>query len=693
MGKASRKKRERARDRQRQGIQEALADPGAPDAGGQRRPARRLVWTAALLTVAVTLAVWLPVLGNGFVNWDDPLYTVENGHIRSFAWPSIRWMLGTQGGYWMPVTWLTHALDYHLGRLDARIHHATSLVFHGLNTLLVFFVSLEILRLAGMASRSTPGSLTRLREIGAATLSALLFGVHPLHVETAAWIAERKGVVCALFFLLSLRAYLRYASLPARKLGWLVAGFLFFVLALLSKPMAITLPLLFLILDWWPLDRLRGNLVRTLGEKAPFFAVAAVFAVITVRAQTGVQAVISVDAVPLAFRVMNAGHSIVFYLWKMLVPVSLLPFYPIVHPETSAWTLPHVAAALLVLLVSIACFRWGVGKRAYLSAAWLGYLVILAPVLGIVQVGTQAAADRYTYFASLSPFLLFSAGVAALAFPTAAAARSFGFGRWSAVGLCGVLVAGLPYLTVGQIAIWKDSTTVWEHVTRAYRDTSLIAHTNLANAYRQAGRVDEALREYDRVLAVTRPHAVPHEGKGLALLDKGRVDEAIVELEKAIALNPRSAKTYRHLWLAYDRKGLADEALAAAQTAVAADPEFAEAYSSLGISYGRRGRFEDSERAFAKALALEPGNLQYLANLATTYQRAGKLDEAIDLYRKTRALDPRAPVYAINLGNTYLQKGMVLEAIAEFQRAVELQPTNPVAQRRLAEAHARLGKR
>jgi len=532
-----------------------------------------------------------------------------------------------------------------------------------------------------------------LRDVGAATLSALLFGVHPLHVETTAWIAERKGIVCALFLLLSLWTYLRYASSPARKLGWLGASFISFVLALLSKPMAITLPLLFLILDWWPLGRLRGNLARTLGEKAPFFAVTALFALITIRAQTGVQAVIALDAVPLAFRVMNAFHSIIFYLWKMLVPVALVPFYPIVRPETSAGTLPNVAAVLMVMLVSIACLRYGGGERAYLSAAWLGYLVILAPVLGIVQVGSQAAADRYTYFATLSPFLLVSAGVAPLAFPTTAAAHPSGIRRWTAVGLCAALVAVLGYLTVGQIAIWKDSTTLWEHITRAYPELSMIAHTNLANAYREAGRVDEALREYDRVIALTAPHAVPPEGTGVALLDKGLADEAILEFKKAIALDPRHAKAYRHLWLAYDKKGMADEALAAVQKAVELDPEFAEAYSSLGISYGRKGRFEDSKRAFAKALSLEPGNPQYLANLATTYQRSGKLDQAIELYRKTRALDPREPVYAINLGNTYLQSGMVVEAIAEFQRAVELQPTNPVAQRKLAEAFARLGKR
>ena len=326
---------------------------------------------------------------------------------------------------------------------------------------------------------------------------------------------------------------------------------------------------------------------------------------------------------------MNAFHSIVFYLWKMLVPVPLVPFYPIVRPETSAGTLPNIAAMLLVLLVSIACLRYGGGKRAYLSAAWLGYLVILAPVLGIVQVGSQAAADRYTYFASLSPFLLGSAAVAALAVPTAAEARPSGIRQWSALGLCGVLVAVLGYLTVGQIAIWKHSTTLWEHVTRAYPDASQIARTNLANAYRQAGRVDEALREYDRALALTAPHAIPHEGKGLALLDKGLVDEAIVEFKTAITLDPRHAKAYRNLWVAYDKKGMTDEALAAVQQAVEVDPEFAEGYSSLGISYGRKGRFEDSERAFAKALSLESANPQYLANLATTYQRAGKLDRAI----------------------------------------------------------------
>jgi len=506
------------------------------------------------------------------------------------------------------------------------------------------------------------GKTLALLSVPAGLLTALLFGVHPIHVESVAWATERKDLLCGAFFLLSLIFYLRNFGAGSTKSGTWNWSLLFFLLAMMSKPMAVTLPLVLVLLDFWPLGRLRNGPTRTLTEKIPFFVISIGVGLLTMAAQSNAGAFHPMAAMPLDFKVMNAFHSLAFYAWKMLLPVDLVTLYPIV-PGKSPFSLEYLAALVGVGSISLFCFSQR-KKRPYLAAGWTYYALTLIPVLGILQVGNQAAADRYTYLPGISLFLLFSVGATWLLFHQRALLMLTG----------GTLVAVLGFMTMTQLGSWKDSVTLWEKVVKVYPDSSQVAHGNLANAYKAAGRPDDALKEYDKAIAIPPPHAFPHDGKGTLLFDKGQTDEAIREFKAAIALDPTYPMAHRNLWFAYEAKGMHAEALAEIQEAVKLDPDFAAAYNNLAISYGTQGDYEKSAEAFRKALSLDPTNPEYLVNLATTYQRANKYDEAIALYQKGLELDATQAIYYFNLGNTYFLKVMFPEAVEMIQQAIRLEP-------------------
>jgi tetratricopeptide (TPR) repeat protein len=370
-----------------------------------------------------------------------------------------------------------------------------------------------------------------------------------------------------------------------------------------------------------------------------------------------------------------------FYIGKLILPLDLTALYPIL-PGAPAFSIQNFAGVLGVFCVSAACFIYR-KERPYLAAAWLYYVLTLLPVLGVLQVGAQAAADRYAYLPGISLFLLFSAGVVSL----------FSGRRILLAGVGGVAALALGLGTVRQTAAWKDPVTLWENVVRVFPEGSQVAHGNLANAYKAAGRLDEALQEYDKSIAIPPPHAYPHDGKGTLLFDRGFPDEAIREFKTSIALDPAYASPHRNLWFVYEKKGMHEEALKEVLEAIRIDPDFAEAYNNLAISYGAMGDFRRSEQASRKALSLDPANPKYIVNLATTYQRAEKYDEAIALYRKALELNSTDPVYFFNLGNTYLLRGMLPEAIEMIRAALRLQPGNPGLYRKLGEAYERSGQR
>jgi tetratricopeptide (TPR) repeat protein len=621
----------RAQKRKHRRPDEALSAQAPAAASVQPSPAGILSSRAlAVLVALVTAAIYLPALRCGFVSWDDPEVVLENLHIRRLDLASLRWMLGTfHTGNWIPLTWLSHALVVRFFGLDPRAHHLVNVLLHALDTALVFGVVLLLLQ---RAREQGAAALDARRGALAAALTALLFGLHPLHVESVAWVSERKDVLYAFFFLLAVGKYLKAAADGPRRRErlWLTA--LLFLLALLAKPMAVTLPLVLLILDYWPLGRFPGDARRAWLEKLPLLAIMGCSALLTLVAQSSHGAVVAVEAIPFDFRVLNAFHSLVFYAWKLVLPTALLPLYPISDAARRAWSLANLASAAAVLFVSACCLAYGVGRRAYLSAAWLYYLVTLAPVLGIVQVGEQAAADRYSYLPSLGPLALVAAGLAATR---------------PGLGLATALLAALAGLSVRQIGTWRDSVTLWERVVAAYPDVSAIAHTNMANAYKSAQRPGDALREYRRALAAGPPHAFIYDGLGTALLDLGQADDAIAAFGRAIAMDSSYAKAYRNLWFAYTDKGDASAATAAIEKAVSIDPEFADAWSNLGISRARAGRLGEAEAAFRRAIALDPQNAGFATNLGVALLDMGRAPEAREALRRALTLGGQPPAQAL----------------------------------------------
>ena len=559
------------------------------------------LWPMGLIPILLTFLGYLPSLPNQFVNWDDTEAIEWNSHLRVLNAHNFHWMLTTfHLGNWIPLTWMTLALDYRFGKLDPRIYHLDNLFLHCLNTGAVFFLSLRLLDL--VEKKGTDTGSNRFWVVPAATLTALIFGLHPLHVESVAWATERKDLLYGFFYLLGLILYLDYASAPVLKNWKLHACLGLFLLAILSKPMAVTLPLVLILLDVWPLGRVQTRGVGIFWEKIPLFALALISGVVASLAQGSAGSYTSLSLLPLDFRIMNAFHSLAFYLEKMAWPAGLATLYPLDLRKT--FSPAYVIGLVGSLLISAICLIYR-KRRPYLAVAWIYYLVTLAPVLGIIQVGSQAAADRYSYLPSLAPFLLLGA----------ASAKFFSRQRFVLILLTGFLAAGLAYGTFQQTQTWKDSATLWENVLRVNPRNSRIAHANLADGYLTTGRFEEALQEFDRSITIGPPSAFSFDGKGRTLLELGRPEEALQQLQAAAALEPKNAEVRRHWGMIYGKIGRFTEAMEQVQEGVRLDPDNSEGYYDLGILYMNQSESEKSVEAFQKALALDPDDLLVQAGL------------------------------------------------------------------------------
>ncbi len=569
-----------------------IQPPQAPE-----KPKSFPLWAIALLPAVATLLAYLPLGQNGFVSWDDMDTIVRNGHIRDFGPASLKWIFTSAGaGYWIPLTWLSLDLDYHLGGLNPQIYHWDNLFLHLVNVTLVFWLAHRILQRAwGPAAEcSEPAAL----------LTAILFGIHPLHVESVAWATERKDVLYGAFYLAGLLAYLGYASDPQKPKRKLAYCFLFYLLSLMSKPMAVSFPFALLVLDYWPLRRLAHGAKKIFFEKIPFFIPLLVTAALAVSSQEKTGATPDLQILPLDFRVMNAFHSLAFYAQKLVLPFGFSALYPIVL-KSNPFSVRNLVSAGLVAAACAAAWR-ARKQRPYWTASWVYYLLTLAPALGIVQVGSHAAADRYAYLTTLSLILLFSACLAA------------GWGKNRS--LFTLFTLGLSLflgaLTWRQVEVWRDSISLWENAVRVSPDPSEIAFSNLGLAYREAGRPGEALEAFDQGLALDPGMGALHYGKGLALSDEGDLEGAVGEYRRSIALDPTYSPPHANLCVAYQRLGKYDEAVAEALEAVRLDAHSAQAYNNLGVSYGYKGRIGEALKAFQQAVALEPDSPMYQGNLA-----------------------------------------------------------------------------
>jgi tetratricopeptide (TPR) repeat protein len=485
--------------------------------------------------IALTLAAYAPVRHYPFVSLDDPQYVSDNPNVaQGLTWAALRWAL-TAGNkfYWHPVTWVSHMLDVQFYGMDAGSHHVTSVAIHVASSIVLF----------GVLYRMT-AALGRSAFVGA------LFALHPLHVESVAWIAERKDVLSTLFWMLTVWAYLDYAAHP--RLRRMVGVMLLFACGLMAKPMVVTLPFVLLLLDYWPLRRAqagaRATWVSLVREKLPLFALAIASSIVTVLVQRDAGAVVSLDQLPLEYRIGNAAVSYLVYVRDMLWPIRLAVFYPFIAPPSSL-----VVASLLTIAVA-AVLAWRAASRfPYLLVGFLWYTVTLLPVIGIIQAGGQARADRFTYVPLIGLFIVIAWGVVDIG-------RALRLSEFVLRTAGGAVVALCTAVTVVQVKYWRNNVSLWsravEVTARNYR-----AENHLGAALADEGKLDAAVDHYSAALAIWPDFAEAHNNLGTARVDQGKPDVAIREFSSAVRIKPNDPTFHYNLAVALNEVGRKTEAI------------------------------------------------------------------------------------------------------------------------------------
>ncbi len=573
------------------------------------------------LMAIVTFVTYAPVLEAGFVGYDDAVYVTSNHAVQGgLNWQAMVWASGaTLDGNWFPLTWLSHLADCHLYGLKPAGHHLTNLLLHIATTLV----------LLGLLNRITG-------DLWPSAVAAALFALHPLHVESVAWIAERKDVLSALFGMLTLWAFVRYAAVVQGRFrvaaGWYLLSLLLFLCGLMSKPMLVTLPFVMLLLDWWPLRRVqRSSVTRLLLEKAPFFLVTTVSCWITFSVQKQGGAMAGTEQFSLAARAANALVAYVRYLGKTFWPQDLAVFYP--HPGSwPAWAV-GAAAVLLVGISVVAVFR--AGRQPYLLVGWFWYLGMLVPVIGLVQVGLQAMADRYTYLPLIGIFLLAAWGALdwRRRHPQQAALI---------IGCVAVVLMGCVIATRAQLRHWQNGLALFE-----------------------------------RALAVTPANAVSLTELGNALEGLGLIDEAMQRYRQALDLEPDDARAnYNLANCLFERKQLAEAVNHFQRALESAPPAFAtQTRNNLAVALAQLGRANEAAGHFRKVLASEPDNAKVHDNLALVLSEPGETNEAVRHFAELVRLKPDDARAHYDLALAELDIGQDGPALAHLRRALTLQPT------------------
>jgi tetratricopeptide (TPR) repeat protein len=643
--------------KQKTAVEPANHAEGSPVAPSETNPKffGSSLWVSIGL-IAITVFVYAPVGHYSFVLYDDLQYVAKNANIQGAPlWQSIKWAFSLNQG--LPLTWLSHILDVQLFGSNPGPQHITNVVFHVIDSLLLFGVLLR------MTAKWKPAAFV-----------AALFAVHPLHVESVAWIAERRDVLSTFFLLLTIWAYISYTRQP--RLHRYLLMFFFFVLGLLSKPMLVTLPVLLLLLDIWPLHRLQlergqgGRWLRLGLEKLPMLAVAIVGGIVTIVKTQNRGGIESFDSIPLSLRTANAAVSYVVYIRDMVWPVNLAAFYP--YGLLPAW---EVTGSVLVLIAISAFAAWNARRHSYLLVGWLWYLVTLGPVIGLIQAGGQARADRFTYVPLVGLFIIAAWGIPELT------------GRWqyrraALTAAAGIVICGCAIAARRQVQYWENAYTLWQHAL----DTTtgnFLAHMVLGVALASDGRIDESIAQYREALAIQPGFAEAHNDLGIALARQGRIDEAILEFQAAVSLAPEAAVTHYDLGFALAEQGKPQEAIIHYSEAVRLDPSYVEAFTKLGDAQLVQGRLGEAIANYTEALRIQPNFVDAIDNLGLALAHQGKFEEAIARYNEALRLRPDFAEAHTNMGSTLANEGRNDEAIAQFTEALRIQPGNALARENL----------
>jgi tetratricopeptide (TPR) repeat protein len=671
-------------------------------------PRIRAAICAALF--AGTALLFARAMGHDFVNYDDPDYVTANAHVRAgLSLGGLRWALTSgEASNWHPLTWVSHQLDVTLFGLNPRGHHCTSVAWHAANAALAF---LALRRLTGTLWTSA--------------FCAALFAWHPLRVESVAWVAERKDVLSGFFFFAVLWLYAGYVE--RRRAGRGGAGVVYglalvaFSLGLMAKPMLVTLPGVLLLLDVWPLRRVTVGVMEPAGadgiatavrappgkglsaakplrpagpgpstsarhepwsavwfEKLPFFALAAASAVVTYQVQKAGGSVTA--ALGFGARLANAVIAAVCYLGNLVVPVDLAVLYP--HP--GSWPTRQVVAALLVLAAVGACAVWQWRRRPWIAVGWCWFLGTLVPVAGLVQVGLQARADRYTYLTMLGVQIALLWSIRA-AIATPAARRA-----WAWAGA--VVLAAVAGRTWQQLGVWRDSFTLFDHAI-AVTQNNYVAHDNRGLHLFKAGRLDEAMADYRRSLAINPGYLNANNNLGHALAEQGRPAEAVPLYRVALRAQPGHLEVHNNLANALSDLGQLDEAMEHYEFVLARRPGHAQALNGSAVVLAMKNRVPEARARLEESLRIAPDNAGAHNNLGNVFSMLGDRDAAIRHYRRATELNPQEAHAFVLIGTLLNQQGKFAEAVGSLQRALALRPANSDALAQLGFALARLGRR
>ncbi|MGP8201393.1 MAG: tetratricopeptide repeat protein [Limisphaerales bacterium] len=565
------------------------------------KPQTTRVAGVCIVLVLAVLAVFGQTAGFGFVYYDDDQYVYDNPVIaRGLTLKGIEWAFSFHAANWHPLTWLSHMLDSQLYGLHPGGHHLTNVLLHAATVITLFLVL-----------RQMTSALWR------SAFVAAVFAIHPLRVESVAWVAERKDVLSGLFFMLTIGAYVRYARHP-----WSLARYgpvmLLFAMGLMCKPMLVTLPLVLLLLDYWPLRRVEPRKFAGLVmEKLPLLALSAAGCIVTLLAQQ--HGIRWNGSFSLPNRLGNALASCMVYLGQMAWPAGLAVFYPFPRNGLPTWQVA-LAGTLLAGLSMVALWQWR--KQPWLLVGWVWYLVMLLPVAGIIQVGDQAHADRYTYLPQIGIYM----AVTWLG-------AEWRMSRAAFAGLIAAVLSVLMACAGKQTAYWKNNETLWNH-TLACTTNNEMAHLNFANALYEERKVNEAIAQYRMTLQINPGNAKAHYNLGIALSQKGRTDEAISHFLTALQINPDIEDAHNNLGIALFQKGKTDEAISHFLAALQLRPDDARAHFNLGNAYSQMGRVDDAIPQFREALQFEPDSTDAHYRLGIALFQKGRVDEAIVQYQK-----------------------------------------------------------
>ncbi|MGV7221343.1 MAG: tetratricopeptide repeat protein [Nitrospinales bacterium] len=619
-----------------------------------------------VLTITIFVIYW-QTLNHDFTNYDDDLYVTANQHIQDgFTLKSITWAFtSTYASNWHPLTSLSHMLDFRLYDLDPGGHHLTNMLFHVINALLLFTI---LSKMTGALWQSG--------------FVAVMFAVHPLNVESVAWISERKNLLSSFFWLLTMWAYLRYTTKAT--IGKYLIALVLFTLGLMAKPMLVTLPFVLLMLDFWPLKRLRTSnknegleeknkltqtkdLSHLILEKIPFLVITIASCIVTFSAQKGGGGLQSTEIFPFKARLINALVSYIEYLEKIIWPKSLVVLYP--HPGSTLAIWKGVVCAIALIIVSTIAIKM-IKKAPYFAVGWFWYLGTMIPVIGIIQVGVQSMADRYAYIPLIGIFIAVGWGLPELL-------QRY---RWKKIALTlamGIIIPALTFTAWTQAGHWKDSITLFKHnVNNVYTELPGLtyAHLNLGHALGELNKVDESIIHFKEAIRLNPKHVEAYNNLGIALSKKGELDAARANFKIALKFKPNHAPAYNNLGMILTQMNDYDQAIFNFKEAIKLQSNFAIAHNNLGNALRHKKNYKEAAIHYKEAIKYKHDFEEPFSNLGNILIRQRKFDEATSYLNKALMINPQNAYTRYNLGLAFQNQGHFNEAQTEFQKVIKLKP-------------------